>query len=114
MPEIKTGFESCLAPEPIELKFLGKGDVYIGTIRLKHLVLDELIQLRYKNVYENIAKSIIEWDLKDDQGNILKVTPENIKNLHPRIQLQLNNSMNELSWGSGVEEKNSETQSVSS
>jgi hypothetical protein len=117
MPEIKTGFESCLAPEPTELTFLGKGDAYIGKVKLRPLTREDLTELQGKDIYEQLAKSIIEWDfkeIKNGEENLLEINPDNVKKLNLLIQLNLTKSMNELSWGLGVEEKNSETQSVSS
>jgi len=104
--EIKTGFESCLAPEPSELTFLGKDDAYIGKVKLRPLTREDLIELQGKDIYEQLAKSIKEWDFKDIEGNLLEINPENIQKLNLLIQLNLTKSMNELSWGSGVEEKN--------
>jgi hypothetical protein len=113
MPEIKTGFESCFAPEPNELTFLGKDDAYIGKVKMSPLNREEIIELQGKDVYEQVAKSIVEWDFKDAEGNLLEINAENVQNLNLLIQLNLIKSMNELTFGSGVEEKNSETQSPS-
>ena len=114
MPEIKTGFESCLAPEPTELTFLGKDDAYIGKVKLRALTREDLIELQGKDIYEQLEKSIVEWDFKGSDGDVLRISPGNIQRLNLLIQLNLTKSMNELSFGSGVEEKNSETQSISS
>jgi len=113
MLEIKTGFESCFAPEPNELTFLGKDDAYIGKVKIRALTREDLIFSQGKDIYAQLVMSIVEWDFKDAEGNFLEANSYNIQRLNLLIQLNLIKSMNELTFGSGVEEKNSETQSIS-
>lgn len=123
MKEFDLQFDSCLsdstrAKETIVLK---KPDGSTWEITVRQLTLEEMSgfvvddQIHFYNS-EIIAATIEKWNLKDDEGNDLDVTPENIdkldamkkvgKDFVPGVKDRIVEVLKDMSFVKGKDEKN--------
>jgi hypothetical protein len=123
MQEIKMKFNSCFEKDTINRKtllFKTEDGAILGSVTLRQLNLDEVAEVQGKEGLEFLLKSIESWDFKDEKGQVLEITLENLKSLtyskkvDERYELGILNHLlraaSDMTFVSEPEEKNSERQ----